>query len=68
MARITLLGTGMRAKRIADGRCVKTIVLINPIRFDIEAAMRFDTEAKMFVTKKRVPSWPSGRPNFRVKK
>lgn len=58
----------MRARKIAEGKWVKTMVLIRPIRLANEDAARFDIEDMMFVTKKRVPSWPSGRLNLRLKK
>ncbi len=63
-----LLGNGMRARKIAEGKCVKTMVLINPILLAKEDAARFDMEDMIFVTKKSVPSWPSGILNLRLKK
>ena len=68
MDRMTLFGSGIKAKKIADGKCVNTIVLIRPIRFEMEDATRFEMEDMMLLTKNRVPSCPSGRANFRVKK
>ena len=68
IARMTFEGRGIRARQMADGRWVKTMVCTNPMRFDREEATRFEAEVMILVTKKRVPSWPSGRENLDVKK
>ena len=47
---------------------MKTMVLISPIRFASDEAARLDIDDIMFVTKKRVPNWPSGSLNLRLKK
>ena len=62
------LGSGIRARNIAEGKCVKTMVFISPIRLASEEAARFEMEEMIFVAKKRVPSWPSGILNLRLKK
>jgi hypothetical protein len=61
-------GTGMRQRARADGRCVKTMVLMRPIRRESETATRDDTEERMPATKKRVPKSPSCSLNLRLKK
>lgn len=45
----------MRAKKIADGRCVKTIVGTRPMRRERGAAMREEMEERMPATKKSEP-------------
>lgn len=62
------MGIGIKARKIADGKWVNTIVLIRPIRLDIDDATRLDIAPTMLVVKNRVPSWPSGRENFLLKK
>ena len=62
------LGSGIRARKMAEGKCVKTMVLISPIRLASEDAARFEMEEIIFVVKNRVPSWPSGILNLRLKK
>lgn len=61
-------GTGISAKNIADGRCVKTIVRTLPIRFAMEEAISIEPAEMMLVVKKIEPSFPSGSENFRLKK
>ena len=51
-------GTGMSERARADGRCVKTIVLIRPMRLESETATKDETEERMPATKKRVPKSP----------
>ena len=68
MARKRFEGRGMSARQMAEGRWVKTIVLMRPIRFDRDEATRLDAEVMMLVAKKSVPSCPSGRENLEVKK
>lgn len=46
----------MRARKIAEGRCVKTMVLMSPICFARDEATRFEMEDMMLVTKNRVPN------------
>ena len=62
------LGNGIRERKMAEGKCVKTMVLISPIRLASEDAARFEMEETMFVAKNRVPSWPSEILNLRSKK
>ena len=50
------LGNGIRARKMAEGRCVNTMVLMSPMRLESEDAARFEMEEMMFVVKKRVPS------------
>ena len=47
---------------------MNTIVLMRPILLAKDEAARLEIEDMTFVMKKRVPSWPSGRWNFRLKK
>lgn len=61
-------GIGMRQRAIADGRCVKTMVLMRPIRRERETATRDETEERIPATKKRVPKSPSWSLNLRLKK
>jgi len=60
-------GMGIKARKMAEGRCVKTIVLIFPNLFAIEEATSIDAAAMMLVVKKREPSIPSLRSNFFLK-
>ena len=53
---------------MAEGRWVKTIVGIRPMRLAMEAARSMPVAAMMLEEKKRVPSWPCGRKNLSVKK
>ncbi len=64
----TLLGSGIRDRKMAEGRCVSTMVLTKPIRFAIDDATRFDADEMIFVVKNRVPSVPSETENLRLKK
>ncbi len=61
-------GIGMRQRAIAEGRCVKTMVLMRPMRRERETATRDDREERMPATKKRVPRSPSWSLNLRLKK
>jgi hypothetical protein len=61
-------GTGMRQRARADGRCVKTMVLIRPIRLESETATRDETEERIPAAKKSVPKSPSCSLNLRLKK
>lgn len=61
-------GTGISARKIADGRCVKTIVRMLPMRFAMEEAISIEPAAMMLVVKKMEPSLPSGSENLRLKK
>lgn len=61
-------GMGIRQRAIADGRCVKTMVLMRPMRRESETATRDDTEERMPAMKKRVPRSPSWSLNLRLKK
>jgi hypothetical protein len=61
-------GIGIRQRARADGRCVKTMVLMRPIRRESETATREDTEERIPATKKRVPKSPSCSLNLRLKK
>lgn len=60
-------GIPISARKIAEGRCVKTIVLILPNRLAIEEARSMDPAAMMEVVKKREPRRPSSRLNFDLK-
>ncbi len=60
-------GIGISARKMAEGRCVSAIVLTLPILLLMEAATRVLAEAMREVVKKREPSCPSGRENFRWK-
>ena len=68
IARSTLLGSGISAKVIELGICVRTIVLISPNRLANEGAARLDAEATSIETKKSVPIVPSASENLRLKK
>jgi len=61
MAIDTESGTGIRARKIADGRCVKTIVWMLPIRFAMEEARSMEIAAMIAVVKNREPRTPSLR-------
>jgi hypothetical protein len=61
-------GTGMSERATADGRCVKTIVLIKPIRRERETATKDEMEERIPATKKRVPKSPSWSLNLMLKK
>lgn len=62
------LGTGMRERKMEEGRCVKTIVLMLPIRFASEEATSIEPAVMKEVMKKMLPSFPSGRENLFLKK
>ena len=47
--------SGTRMSSTFDGMCVKTIVLMRPIRAAIRAADRDDTAARRFAPKKITP-------------
>ena len=68
MAGPTVEGRGIRASRMAEGRCVKTIVCIRPIRRATDAATRLEVAAIRLVTEKREPRRPGSRRNFWEKK
>jgi len=55
---------GTMISRILDGRCVKTIVLINPKRFANQYAKREEIPAKRFAPKKIAPSVTGSTWNF----
>ena len=57
-------GNGISIRKIALGRCVKTIVLTKPIRFAIEDAKMLPILETNCAEAMMLPSWPSGRPNF----
>lgn len=61
IARGSEFGTGIKARKIDDGRWVKTIVLTFPNLFAIEDAKSTDIAAMILVTKNRDPSFPSWR-------
>lgn len=61
-------GKGMSARKIAEGRWVKAMVLMLPIRRAREAATRLERLATKDVVKKVVPSVPSLRLNLVEKK
>lgn len=67
MAKGREFGIPMSARNTAEGRCVKTMVWILPIRLAMEEASSMDAAAMMEVVKKREPRRPSSRPNFFLK-
>jgi len=60
-------GMPMSARKMAEGRCVKTIVWMLPNRLAIEEARSMEPAAMMEVVKKREPRRPSSRLNFDLK-
>ena len=54
-------GTGRSAKKTADGKCVKTIVFIKPMRLAIDPAKIFDIAEKIQVTDMISPRYTFGR-------
>lgn len=52
-------GTGISIKKVVDGRCVKTMVRMRPIRFERDVATREDVAERNAMTEKIVPSDPS---------
>ncbi len=68
IAQVSEEGTGMRANANAEGRCVKTIVLTRPMRFESEAARREETAERMPVMKNSEPSAALDMSNFSWKK
>jgi hypothetical protein len=60
-------GMPMSARKIAEGRCVKTIVWILPNRLAIDDARSMDPAAMMEVVKNREPRRPSSIWNFHLK-
>jgi len=61
-------GTGMSERARADGKCVKTIVLIRPIRLESDTAAKDETDERIPATKKRVPKSPGRSLNLILKK
>ena len=59
MAQPSELGIGISARQMADGKWVKTIVLMLPIRLAILAATSMEAAAMMLVLKNSDPNWPS---------
>lgn len=57
-------GTGMSARAIADGRCVKTMVRMRPMRLERDDATSEEIAERIPITKKIVPREPSSSPNF----
>ena len=57
--------SGTRISSTFDGRWVKTIVLMSPIRAAIRAADRLETAASRFAPKKISPSNPGSTPYCR---
>ena len=68
IAKTTLEGMGISARKMDDGKWVKTIVFTLPMRLEMEEAAREEAEEMMLVVKNSVPSWPSGIANFTLKK
>jgi hypothetical protein len=56
MASATFGINGTNIKRIFDGICVKTMVLINPIFDAIRAAVKAEIPARTLAPKKMLPS------------
>lgn len=63
-----LLDTGTKARRMAEGKCVKAMVLTFPIRRARAPAKRFESAATSQVREKVLPSVASLTLNFVVKK
>jgi hypothetical protein len=61
-------GTGISARAMADGRCVKAIVRTSPIRLESGTATRDETAERRPVVKNKVPRGPSRRLNLTWKK
>jgi len=59
---------GINARKIEDGKCVKTIVWMLPILFAREEATSIEPAAMKLVTKNIVPTLPSARSNLMWKK
>ena len=57
-------GTGIIIRKMADGRCVNTMVRIRPIRLESDAATKEDIAERNAMTEKIVPSEPSSSENF----
>jgi len=57
-------GTGISIRKMADGRWVKTMVLIRPICFERDAATKEDMAERNAITENIVPSEPSSSENF----
>ena len=57
-------GAGIIARKIADGRCVKTIVWINPILFEILLAAILPMLDMRDATAMIVPREEGGGPNL----
>ena len=56
--------SGTRISSTFEGMCVKTIVLMRPIRAAIRAADSDDTAASRFAPKKMTPSRPGSTPHW----
>lgn len=61
IAKGSWVGMPIMARKIADGRWVKTIVRTLPRRLAMEAATKIDMAEMMLVMKKRVPMAPEDR-------
>ena len=57
-------GNGMSERKIALGRWVNTIVLMNPIRLAMADAKRLPMLETNCADAMMLPSWPSGKLNF----
>ena len=68
IARGRLEGNGTSARKMEEGRWVKTMVWMLPMRLASEEARSMDTAAMQLVTKKMEPSFPSARLNLVWKK
>ena len=55
--------SGTSINKMFDGTCVKTIVLIRPIRLAMRAALSAESPARMFAPKKMLPMMALSSPN-----
>ena len=55
---------GIKARKMAEGRWVKTMVFTLPMRLAREEAMSMESAAMTLVVKKMLPSVPSETENF----
>ena len=68
MARIREDGAGISARKMADGKCVNTIVLTRPILLEMAAAQMLERVEKNLPIASTVPSFPWDKWNFRSMK
>lgn len=68
MAREREGAKGRRASAMAEGRCVKTMVRMRPMRLESEAAIRAEKAERRAAMEKTVPREEGGRWNLVEKK